>query len=86
MLFRATQNGLVIAQRSDKMRSTGGGNGKPSQYTCHENLVNHIKGQKVMTLKEESPRSEGFQYATGEEQRGATNSPRKNEVAGPKQK
>ena len=85
MLFRATQNGLVIAQRSDKTRSNEGGNGKPSQYTCHESLMNRIKGQKVMTLKEESPRSEGFQYP-GEEQRGATNSPRKNEVAGPKQK
>ena len=32
------------------------------------------------------PRSEGVQYATGEEQRAITNSPRKNEVTGPKQK
>ena len=32
------------------------------------------------------PRSEGVQYATGEEQRRTTNSPRKNDVAGPKQK
>ena len=39
-----------------------------------------------MALKNESPRSEAVQYATGEEQRTNTNSPRKNEAAGPKQK
>ena len=32
-----------------------------------------------MALKNESPRSEAVQYATGEEQRTTTNSPRKNE-------
>ena len=32
------------------------------------------------------PRSEGVQYATREEYRAITNSSRKNEVAGPKQK
>ena len=32
------------------------------------------------------PRSEGVQYATGEVQREITNSSRKNEMAGPKQK
>ena len=37
-----------------------------------------------MTPKDEFPRSEGVQYATGEEQ--AINSPRRNEVAWPKQK
>jgi len=31
------------------------------------------------------PRSEGVQYATGEEWRAITNNSRKNEVAGPKQ-
>ena len=45
--------------------------------------MNCIKGQKDTTLKDESPRSEDVQYATGEEQRRTTNSPRKNEVAGP---
>ena len=39
-----------------------------------------------MTLKDESPRLEGVQYATGEEQRTTINSLRKNEAAGPKQK
>ena len=39
-----------------------------------------------MTPEYESPRSEGAQYATGEEWRTITNSSRKNEVAGPKRK
>ena len=48
--------------------------------TCHENLMDCIKGQKYMTTKDEFPRSEVIQYVTGEEQRTVTNSPRKNEV------
>ena len=48
--------------------------------------MNWIKGQKDTTPKGESPRSECVQYATGEEQRRSTNSPRKNEAAGPKRK
>ena len=47
--------------------------------------MNCIKGHKDMTLNDESPRSEGVQYATGEEWRRITNSPRMNEVAGPRQ-
>ena len=39
-----------------------------------------------MTPKDESLRSEGVQYATWEERRTTTNSPRKNEEAGPKRK
>ena len=39
-----------------------------------------------MTLEAEPPRLVGVQYATGDEQRAITNSPRKNEAAGPKQK
>ena len=53
------------------------------QYSCRKNLMNYIKGQKDMTLKDESPRSEGVQYDTGEKWR---NSSRKNEEAEPKQK
>ena len=37
---------------------------------------------KDMTLKDEPPRSEGVQHATGEEWRTTTDSSRKNEVAG----
>ena len=47
--------------------------------------MNCIKGQKDMTRKDKSPRSEGVQYATGGEQRKIINSPRMNEAAGPKQ-
>ena len=43
--------------------------------------MNSMKRQKDMTLEDELPRSEGVQYATGEEWR---NSSRKNEEAGPK--
>ena len=45
-----------------------------------------MKKYKDMTPEYESPRSEGAQYATGEEWRTITNSSRKNEAAGPKQK
>ena len=65
---------------------SGGGNSKPPQYTCHENLMNCVERQKVLTLKDESPRLEGVQYATGKEQRATTNSSRRNDMAGPKWK
>ena len=45
------------------------GNGKPLQYSCLENAMNSMKRQKDMTLEDELPRSEGVQYATGEERR-----------------
>ena len=51
---------------SDKTWSTGGINGKTLQYSCQENPMNSMKGQKDMTLEDEPPRLEGVQYATGE--------------------
>ena len=72
-----------MAESSDKMRSTGEGNGKPLQYSCLENHMNRMERQKGMTLKNELPRSVGAQYATGEEWR---NTSRKNEKTEPKQK
>ena len=45
-----------------------------------------MKRQKDKTPEDESSSSETVQYVTGEEQRAITNSSRKNEVAGPKQK
>ena len=51
-------------QNSDKMWSTGEGNGKPLQYSFLENLMNSLKRQKDRTLKDELPRSVGAQYAT----------------------
>ena len=59
---------------------------KPPQHSCLENPMNSMKRQKIMTLEDEPPRSEGVQYPTGEEQRAITNSSRKNEVVGPKRK
>ena len=44
---------------------TGEGNGKPLQYFCLENLMNSMKRQKDMTLKDELPRRVGAQYAPG---------------------
>ena len=39
-----------------------------------------------MTLEDKPPRSEGVQYATGEEQRAIMNSSKKSDVVGPKWK
>ena len=68
---------------SDKMWSSGEGNGKPLQYSCLENPMNRMKRQKDRTLKDELPRSVGAQYATGEQWR---NSSKKNEETEPKHK
>ena len=39
-----------------------------------------MKRQKDMTLEDEPPRSEGFQYVTGEEWKAITNSSRKTAI------
>ena len=83
MLCRATQDGRVMVDNSDKTRFTGEGNGKPLQHSCLENPMNDMKRQKDMTLKDELPRLEGAQYFTGEEWR---NNSRKNEEMDPKVK
>ena len=82
MLCRATQDGQVMMESSDKMWSTAEGNGKPLQYSCLENPINSIKMQKGRTLKDELPRWVGAQYATGDQWR---NNSRKNEGMEPKQ-
>ena len=63
---RATQDGWVMVERSDRMWSTGEGNGKPLQYSCLENTMNSMKRQNDRILKEKLPRSVGAQYATGD--------------------
>ena len=83
MPCRATQDGWVMVESSEKMRSTGEGNGKPLQYSGLENPMNSMKRQKDMTLKDELPRSVGAQNTTEEEWR---NNSRKNEEMKPKQK
>ena len=78
----ATQDGRVMVDRSDRMWSTGEGNGKPLQYSCLENPMNSMKRQKDRTLKDELPRLVGAHYATGDQWR---NNSRKNEGMEPKQ-
>ena len=70
-------------ERSDRMWSTGEGNGKPLQYSCLENSMNSMKRQNDRILKEELPRSVGAQYATGDQWR---NNSRKNDRMESKQK
>ena len=55
----ATQDGWVMVERSDRMWSTGEGNGKPLQYSCLETPMNRMKRQNDRILKEELPRSVG---------------------------
>ena len=69
-------------ESSDKMWSTGEGNGKPLQYSCLENPMNSMKRQKDRMLKDELPRVVGAQYATGDQWR---NNSRNNEETEPKQ-
>ena len=83
MPCRATQDGWVMVESSDKMWSTAEVNGKPLQYSCLENTVNSMKRQKHRTLKDELPRSVGAQYATGDQCR---NNSKKNEEMESKQK
>ena len=77
------KTGRVMVERSDRMWSTGEGNGKPLQYSCLENPMNSMKRQKDRTLKDELPRSVGAQYATGDQWR---NNSRKNEGMEPNKK
>ena len=62
----ATQDGRVMVERSDRMWSTGEGNGRPLQYSCLENPMNSMKRQNDRILKEELSKSLGAQYASGE--------------------
>ena len=80
MPCRATQDGRVMVESSDKMWSTGERNGKPLQYSCLENPMNSMKKQKDRTLKDELLRSVG---ATGDQWR---NNSRNNEESETKQK
>ena len=84
MWYRDTQDSQVMVENSEKMWSTGEGNGKPLQYSCLENLMKNMRRQKNdMITEDEPPRSVGIQYTPGEELR---NSSRRNEEAEPKRK
>ena len=55
----AIQDRRVMMERSDRMWSTGEGNGKPLQYSCLENPTNSMKRQNDKITKEELSRSLG---------------------------
>ena len=48
-----------IVKRSDKMWSTGEGNGNPLQYSCLENSMSSVEKQTDMTPEDELPKSKG---------------------------
>ena len=72
-----------MLESSDKLWSTGEGNGKPLQYSCLENPMNSMNRQKDRALNDELLRLVGAQYATGDQWR---NNSIKNEKMEPKQK
>ena len=71
-----------MVERSERMRPTGEGNGKPLQYSCLENPMNSMKRKNDRIPKQQLPRSVGALYATGDQWR---NNSRKNEGMEPKQ-
>ena len=83
MPWGATQDGWVMVERSDRIWSTGEGNGKPLQYSCLENPMNSMKGKNDRMLKEELSRLVSVQCATGDQWR---NNFRKNGRMEPTQK
>ena len=76
MPYRATQDGRVMVESSDKRWFTGERNGKPLQDSCLKNSMKSITKQKDRTQV-------GAQYATGVQWR---NNSRKNEEMEPKEK
>ena len=67
MPCRATQDGQVMVESSDKTWSAGEENGKPLQYSCLENPMNSMRRQKDRILKDTLPRLVAAQYATGDQ-------------------
>ena len=53
--YEASQEGQVMMEMSDRMWSTGEGNGKLLQYSCLENPMNNMKRQNDRILKEILP-------------------------------
>ena len=64
MPCRATQNGQIIVKSSNKMWSSGGGNGKPLQYFFPVNMY----GCETWTIKNaECQRIDAFEPCVGED-------------------
>ena len=66
---KATQDGGIMVERSERMWSTGEGNGKPLQYSCCEKPTNSMIRQNDRILKGELPGSVGAQYGTEDQWR-----------------
>ena len=56
-----------MVEKSDRMCSTGEGNGKPLQYSSLGNPMNSMKRQNDRILKREFPGLVGAQYAIGDQ-------------------
>ena len=85
MPYRATQNGWVKVKSSDKMWSTGGGNGKPRSIPVtrtHE----QYNGAKRYDIGRYASHVRRIQYVIKEGWRAITNSSRNNAAAGLKWK
>ena len=67
-------------------RYTGGGNGKPLQYSCLDHLMNTMKWQKDTILKMSPPGQKVSSVLLRKSGRAIISSSRKNEAAGPKRK
>ena len=83
MSCRATQDGRVMGESSDKTLLTGEGNDKPVLYSWLKKPMNSMKRQKDMPPEDEPHREVSVQYATEEEWR---KSFRKKGEPGPVQK
>ena len=66
MPCRATQDGRIMVESSDKTWSTEEGNDKPLKHSFTENPTNHMQRQKNISLIDEALRSIGVQCAIGD--------------------
>ena len=66
MLSRATQDGWVMVESSEKRGPLEKGMANHFIILTLRTPMNSMKRQKDMTLKDELPTSVGAQYATGE--------------------
>ena len=67
MTCRATQDGQVMVESSDKMWFTGEGNGKPLQYSCLENPMNSMKkGPHVQAKRQTPTHGVAWQFCSGQ--------------------
>ena len=66
MLCRATKDGRVMVEHSDKVWPTEEVNGKQLQYSCPWEPHEQYEKAKIKDTEDELPRRVGAQYATGD--------------------